>query len=258
MEYGLVDKIFSITLDNVSSSSSSMNTLTPMFASYFGLDPSLTSFDPHNCRCCLMHQYCTYHIINLIIKSGLKRLNHFTNDLSSNQCIALFKNCYIAKGVRPQKFGLDMDVTWDATYLMLKHLILYRSMISVFINSHYGLRLLSENRQYVPERYQNSQNSSVTQCCSIWCLLSLKSTCSASYSRDFFSFETKWNRSIFQNLSATTFPMKFKFLQYLQYIALLYSYAFILQPRAKIRDLFNVHCMVNAQLLIQSLLPINR
>jgi hypothetical protein len=52
----------------------------------------------------------------------------------------------MAKGVRPQKFGLDMDVTWDATYLMLKHLIPHRSMFSVFINSHYGLQLLSKSR----------------------------------------------------------------------------------------------------------------
>ncbi|XP_066341187.1 zinc finger BED domain-containing protein DAYSLEEPER-like [Miscanthus floridulus] len=39
-EYGLVDKIFSITLDNASSNAKAMETLTPMFAGYLGCDPT--------------------------------------------------------------------------------------------------------------------------------------------------------------------------------------------------------------------------
>ena len=35
----------------------------------------------------------------------------------------MFKNHCNAMGVRPRKFGLDMDVRWNSTYLMLKHLI---------------------------------------------------------------------------------------------------------------------------------------
>ena len=65
-----------------------------------------------------MHHCCACHIINLIVKSGLKRLKPYTEDFrttinflnSSNQRIALFKEYYNAKGVRPRKFGLDMDV----------------------------------------------------------------------------------------------------------------------------------------------------
>jgi hypothetical protein len=45
---------------------------------------------------------------------------------SSNQRIATFKRYYIAVNVRPIKFGLDMDVRWSSTYLMLKHLVPYK------------------------------------------------------------------------------------------------------------------------------------
>ena len=42
------------------------------------------------------------------------------------------------------------------------------------------------------------------------------------------------------NLRAIVLPMKLKFLKYWQDIPLLYSYAFILDPRAKMRGFFNV------------------
>ena len=59
-------------------------------------------------------------------------------------------------GVRPRKFGLDMDVRWNSTYLMLKHLIPYRSTFSVFIQTHYqqvmGQVLLTDAHWEVGEK----------------------------------------------------------------------------------------------------------
>ena len=43
-----------------------------------------------------------------------------------------------------------------------------------------------------------------------------------------------------QNLIAVVYPIKLKFLKYWQDIPLLYLFVFILDPRAKIRGLFNV------------------
>jgi len=159
-EYGVVNKIFFVTLDNASSNTSAMNILTPIFAGYLGPDPDHDPFDPQTHKYSLVHQCCACHIINLIVKSGLKRLKHFIDDFrttinflnSSNQCTALFKNYSIAKGVRPRKFCLDIDVRWNATYLMLKHLIPYRSIFSVFINSHYVSQLLSKNHWCVVQK----------------------------------------------------------------------------------------------------------
>ena len=43
-----------------------------------------------------------------------------------------------------------------------------------------------------------------------------------------------------QNFRMIAYPMKLKFLKYWEKIPLLYSYAFILDPRAKIKGFFNV------------------
>ena len=90
---------------------------------------------------------CLSYIINLIVKSGLKRIKVYLEAFrtaisflnSSNQRIGAFHNFCIAKGVSPRKFNLDMDVRWNSTYIMLKHIIPYKSTFSVFITAHYGL-----------------------------------------------------------------------------------------------------------------------
>ena len=95
-EYGLIDKVFSVTLDNASSNAKAMNTLISMFAGYFGPKPSDLSKRKYS----LVHQRCACHIINLIIKSCLKRFKPYTKDFrtainflnSSNKRIAMFKN----------------------------------------------------------------------------------------------------------------------------------------------------------------------
>jgi len=58
---------------------------------------------------------------------------------SSDQRIAEFHNYCIVKRVNPRKFGLDMDVRWNSTYLILKHLIPYKSIFLTFIAANYGL-----------------------------------------------------------------------------------------------------------------------
>jgi len=117
-KYSLIDKVFSITLDNASSNAKAMSTLTPLFASYLGVDPSPKPSDSSKRKYNLMHQRCACHIINLIVKSGLKRIKSYTKDFRtainflnfSDQRIAMFKNYCTAQGVRPRKFGLNMDV----------------------------------------------------------------------------------------------------------------------------------------------------
>jgi hypothetical protein len=98
-----------------------------------------TRDDPTKVKYLLVHQRYACHIINLIVKSGLKRSKPFLEDFrtainflnSSNQRIALFKNYCTAQGLRPRKFGLDIDIRWNSTYLMLKHLLPYKDVFSV-------------------------------------------------------------------------------------------------------------------------------
>jgi hypothetical protein len=107
-----------------------------MFAGYLGSDLAPTRSNPNKREYSLMHQRCACHIINLIMKSGLKRFKPCTEDFrtainflnSSNHKITMFKNYCNGQGVRPRKFGLDVDVRWNATYLMLKHLLPYKDV----------------------------------------------------------------------------------------------------------------------------------
>ena len=124
--------------------------LTPKISGYIG-----TIF---------LHQRCACHLINLIVKSGLKRLSTYLDAFriaiyilnSSNQHIAAYKSYCIAVNQRPRKFGLDMNVRWNSTYHMLNHLVPHKSSFSVFIQTHYPTgegepMLLTESHWYVAE-----------------------------------------------------------------------------------------------------------
>jgi hypothetical protein len=104
----------------------------------------------------LLHQRCSCHIINLIVKSGLKctkeKLEDFCKAISClysfNECIAPFKSFCIEQCVHPPKFNLDIDVKWNATYLMLKNVVPRKHTFSVFISANYptgGESLLTDD-----------------------------------------------------------------------------------------------------------------
>jgi hypothetical protein len=42
-------------------------------------------------------------------------------------------------GIRPRKFVVDMDVRWNYSYIMLKHVLPHRITLSVFIKTQYPL-----------------------------------------------------------------------------------------------------------------------
>ena len=143
----------------------------------------------------------------------------------------MFKNYCTAQGVRPRKFGLDMDVRWNVTYLMLKHLVPYKHVFSVFINSNYGSKLLSTRHWYIAEKIleflELFYDSTVvlsgvyypTSPLILHHLLEIASHLHGSEKN--------------QNLIAVVYPMKLKFLKYWQHIPLLYSFAFILDPKLR-------------------------
>ena len=121
---------------------------------------------------------------------------------------------------------------------MLKHLVPYSAVFSVFINANYGSQLVSARHWHVAEKIlefleifyeSNVVLSGVyypTTPLILHHLLDIASHLHAS-EKD-------------QNLMSIVYPMKLKFLKYWQDIPLLYSFAFILDPRAEMRGLFNV------------------
>ncbi|XP_066361541.1 zinc finger BED domain-containing protein RICESLEEPER 2-like [Miscanthus floridulus] len=246
VDWELQKKVFSVTLDNASSNAKAMETLTPMFAGYLGSEPAPTPSDPNKVKYHLVHQRCACHIINLIVKSGLKRFKPYTEDFrtainflnSSNQRIALFNNFCIAKGVRPRKFGLDMDVRWNATYLMLKHLLPYKDVFSVFINSNYGTTLLTASHWYIADKILEFLEVFYDSTVTLSGVYYPTSSLILHHLLDIITHLHESSKD--QNLFSIVYPMKLKYLKYWKDIPLMYSFAFILDPRGKMRGLFNV------------------
>jgi len=250
-EFGLIDKVFAITLDNASSNSKAMKKLNVLFGGYLGADPVSDDDDAENFLDAiynLAHQRCVCHIINLIVKSGLKRFKPYLEDLrtaitflnSSNHRIALFKNLCIAKGIKPRKFGVDMDVRWNSTYLMLQHLCEepYPGVFKTFINANFGSEDLLTTRhftiakqilQFLEVFYESTVILSgvyyPTSPLVMHQLLEIAIHLQAA------------DEDI--NLYTIVYPMKQKYLKYWKQIPMLFSIAFVLDPRAKMIGLYN-------------------
>ncbi|WVZ90206.1 hypothetical protein U9M48_036529 [Paspalum notatum var. saurae] len=228
-EYALTDKVFSITLDNASANTKQWT---------------------HFHLCCLR---CACHIINLMVKAALDVLNPYLDDFrtaisflnSSTQRIAAYKSYCVAMNVRPRKFGLDMEVRWNSTYLMLKHLLPHKETFEVFIQTHHPNRdLLTRAHWYVAERIleflERFYDSTVVMSGVYYPTSSLMLHHIIHMHRHMSMYE---NDNL---LRPAVVEMKDKFLKYWSEIPLLYSFAFILDPRAKLRGFHNVlHLLSN-------------
>ena len=127
-DYGIHNRIMSITLDNVSANSRAID--------YFinSNIPNIVGKFFHTC--------CACHIINLIVKSGLKQLESHINNIrgalgwmmASNQRIAEFARFCKSKDLIPRKFQTDMPIRWNSTYTMLTSALQYAKKITSFYN----------------------------------------------------------------------------------------------------------------------------
>ncbi|WVZ93266.1 LOW QUALITY PROTEIN: hypothetical protein U9M48_039261, partial [Paspalum notatum var. saurae] len=224
-DYGITDKIFVIVLDNASSNKTAMDVLKPVFSGYIGSlmpkparnEDDLAAVFLHRCRAC--------HIINLIVNSCLKRLLPYLEDFrtaitllnSSNQCIASYKQYCLSVGVRPRKFGVDMDVRWNSTSLMLKHLVPYQS--TFFAATEKLLSFL-----------QFFYDSTVALSGVYYPTSPLMPHHILKIGRHLNAYES------YELLRPAIVPMKTKFLKYWREIPILCAFAFILDPRAKMGE----------------------
>ena len=198
-----------------------------------------------------LHQRCACHIINLIVKSCLKCLQPYLEDFrtaitflnASNQRIASYKQYCLSVGVRPRKFGVDMDVRWNSTFLMLKHLVPYQSTFSVWIRTNYpcnadGSFLLSDNHWSVAEKLlsflQLFYDSTVALSGVYYPTSPLMLHHILKIARHLNAYENH------ELLRDAVVPMKTKFLKYWREIPIIYAFAFILDPRAKMRGFHKV------------------
>jgi hypothetical protein len=163
---------------------------------------------------------------------------------SSNQRIAQFQNLCILKDARPREFGvdMDMDLRWNSIYVMLKHLLPYKEIFSTFIGANYGLvsgepLLIVGHRvvaQKILEFLEVIYESTVP-------LFGVYYPTSRLVLHNIFEIAShlyaQETNALLMNIMT---PMKLKILKYCQNIPFLYSFAFILDPRAKIRGFHNV------------------
>jgi hypothetical protein len=145
--------------------------------------------------------------------------------------------------VRPHKFGVDMDVRWNSTFLMLKHLVPYHSTFSVWIRTNYpgkddGSCLLSDNHWVVADKllsfFQLFYDSIVALSGIYYPTSPLMLHHILKIARHLNAYENH------ELLRTVVVPMKTKFLKFWRDIPILYAFAFILDPRAKMRGFHKV------------------
>ncbi|CAL2238759.1 unnamed protein product [Prunus armeniaca] len=130
-EWGIVKKLFSITLDYASANTSVVEILTNQL-NFRGL--LLMSGKFFHVRCCA-------HILNLIVQDGLKEID--SSVIKIRECLKYIKGsegrkqkfyeCVVQVGIMGSKKGLRQDVPtrWNSTYTMLESALFYRR---AFIN----------------------------------------------------------------------------------------------------------------------------
>jgi hypothetical protein len=157
---------------------------------------------------------------------------------SSNQRIATYKSYCMASGIRPRKFGLDMDVRWNSTYLMLKHLLPHKETFHTFIESNYP------RPRGAPFLLTHDHWAMATK---ILAFLELFYDSTVALSGVYYPTANLMIHHIvriaihlhkYQNdehIRAVVQPMIDKYNKYWRTIPELYCIAFILDPRAKIK-----------------------
>jgi hypothetical protein len=129
-DFDIRNKIMSITLDNASSNTNAIESLSPHLHSYI---------DGY-----VVHQRCVCHIINLVVQDGITVVSKYLDNVhavvrfitSTPQIITKFGEYCKANNMKQRKFGLDMKIRWNSTNLMLKKLEGYEKIIIVFVNAN--------------------------------------------------------------------------------------------------------------------------
>jgi hypothetical protein len=230
-----------------------MRLLRPVLSKYLGLEVPIE--DPRQPESAVstmfLHQRCACHIINLIVKEALEYLKpllevfriaiSFMN--SSNQRIAAYKNFCIASSVRPRKFQLDMDVRWNSTYLMLKNLFPHKVPFTTFIHANYprgeqGELLLTEQHWAVAEKVFKFLELFYEATVALSGVYYPTSPLMLHYLIKLAIHLNDYANDV--HLRDVVQPMQEKYNKYWRDIPLMYSFAFILDPRATMKDFSKV------------------
>ena len=163
------------------------------------------------------------------IRTALAWINH------SNHRIREFKQYCKAESLKPRKFGLDMPIRWNSTYLMLKNTIEYKNVISIFYNLKMSSIELQDFDWFLVEKFVGFLEvfyeatvtlSGVYYPTSPLVLHSLLEITTL--------FSSTKDDALFRPIVES---MVRKFKKYWSEIPLLYCFGFVLDPRVKLQGL---------------------
>ena len=249
-DYGLSEKVFAVTLDNASSNVSAMRRLRPVLSKYLGIednDNDETTDEPSRAaNSMFLHQRCACHIINLIVKEALTSLKPLIETFriaisflnSSNQRIAAYKSYCIATGIKNRCFQLDMEVRWNSTYLMLKHLFPHKVPFTTFIHAQYprtegGQLFLTDEHWVMGEKVLKFLELFYDATVALSGVYYPTSPLMIHYLVKIAIHLKNYANDC--HIRPVVQPMIDKYNKYWRDIPLLYSFAFILDPRAKMK-----------------------
>ncbi|KAL2944480.1 putative AC transposase, partial [Bienertia sinuspersici] len=128
--FHLVDKLFSISLDNATTNTSAMQFLKE--------DPSIKLVLEGS----LMHVRCCAHILNLCVQDGLDELRTLLEPIrnvirwirAARSAKRIFKQKCEEYGLRKKVIALDTPTRWNSTYKLLHDAIAYRDILTDMYN----------------------------------------------------------------------------------------------------------------------------
>ncbi|TVU17577.1 hypothetical protein EJB05_33621, partial [Eragrostis curvula] len=132
-EWGIRDKLFTVTVDNASNNTAACTELVKNHKS------ELMCEGEH------LHVRCCAHILNLLVQDGMRVIHaavEKTRELlkhidSSPSRLQSFNALALANGMKP-KSGIYLDVPnrWNSTYKMLKEAMEYKAVLNSYANQN--------------------------------------------------------------------------------------------------------------------------
>ncbi|KZV31018.1 hypothetical protein F511_18122 [Dorcoceras hygrometricum] len=125
-EYGLTSKIFSISFDNASANTCSIDELIRI------CQPSIGGK--------FFHIRCTCHILNLCVQDGLRSLETYIKPIRTAihylwthpQVMKQWGRFCKANGMRAKRFARDVPTRWNSTYKLLLSIFQYKELLCGF------------------------------------------------------------------------------------------------------------------------------